>query len=152
MDFQDGAFAYGLSRLICLQVFVLWRGTNSLPKKDPMRMKVGELLFQVTSEVCISFFSPTRVCWYVLFSSVTMICLLTLLMAPKAFLYLMGFGCEGMTAAATSREATNRAPYRWSPLCLFLRSKAEPWVCQCAFSRFVVACSRCPKSGYSYWE
>lgn len=62
-----------------------------------------------------------------------------------------GLGWEGMAVAATLWEAMKRAPYRWSPLCLSLQSKAEPWVCQCAFSRSVVACSRYPKSGYSYW-
>ena len=112
--------------------------------------------FQVNSVVYLSSFPPYLLVLIILNNS----CLssnlfvhVTFKMSPYlVFSVAQGLGREGMAVAATLCKAANRTPYQWSPLCLSLQSRAEPWVCQYASSGFAAACSRCLKSGYFYWE
>lgn len=154
MGFQDGVLVCSLSWLAWLQISVLWSGTDSLSRKDPTCVRLGFSL--VNSVVYLSSCPPYLLVLIILNNN----CLPSNLFAHvtfKMFPYLVfsvaqGLGREGMAVAATLCKMANRTPYRWSPLCLSLQSRAEPWVCQYASSGFAVACSRCLKSGYFYWE
>lgn len=63
-----------------------------------------------------------------------------------------GGGMGGHGRGSHAAHGRKPAPYRWSPSCPSLQSEAEPWGCRCASSGSAAACSRCRKSGCSYWE